>query len=78
MNDYQLIKQLVDEMNVGEIKTIDKPENVDNFRSYLSIVSSKKDSQQRLVAIKCSLKELKKRRLGDCNENNVIFVVWNA
>lgn len=64
MTDYQLIKQLVDEMNVGEIKTIDKPENVDNFRSYLSIVSYK---QQKRFSTKVSgdkmlVKRIKKEK----------------
>jgi hypothetical protein len=35
MNDYQLVKEIVSGMNIGEIKTV-KPDNVLVFRKYLT------------------------------------------
>jgi hypothetical protein len=40
MTDYQLIKQFVAEMEIGETRTIDKPLNLKVFRSHLSVLSS--------------------------------------
>lgn len=40
MTDYQLIKQLVNEMKIGEVRTIPMPKNIKMFRSHLTSMSS--------------------------------------
>ena len=38
--DYQLVKKLISEMNVGDIQTV-KPDKVERFRIYLTSESQK-------------------------------------
>jgi len=60
ITEYELAKQLVENMEVAEVKTLDKPENLNTFRQYLTNFSQK---QQKKFTTKVSGDKIKVMRV---------------